>query len=57
MESTARALTDKELMDALKHEGAMWFNNTNLLLLEELFRRYTQCKSAADTNSSSVSSK
>lgn len=46
MESAARSLTDNELLDRLKHQGAMWLNNENLLLLEELFRRYTKCKNS-----------
>lgn len=39
-------LTDDELLDHLKRQGAMWFNNENLLLLEELFRRYKQCQAS-----------
>ena len=40
-------MTDDELMNTLKREAAAWFNNSNLLLLEELFRRYKHAKSIA----------
>lgn len=43
MEPPQAALSDKELMDRLKHEAAQWFNNPSILLLEELFRRYNRC--------------
>ena len=45
MEPAQAPLTDAELMDRLKHEAAQWFTNTNILLLEELFRRYKHAKS------------
>lgn len=56
IEPAQATLTDKELMDKLAHQGAMWFNNTNLLLLNELFRRYERCKRSHDTNLSLVNS-
>jgi hypothetical protein len=37
-------LPDPELMDRLKHLAAQWFNNTDILVLEELFRRYERAK-------------
>lgn len=42
-------LTDKELIDQLRRAGNIWFKNTDLLLLEELIRRYfiLQSRSAA----------
>ncbi len=33
-------LSDDELMNRLKHLAAQWFRNDDILLLEELFRRY-----------------
>lgn len=53
---SAKEMTDKELMDRLKHEGAMWFNNTNLLLLEELFRRYVDVRKRAAVQGRAVQS-
>lgn len=35
-------LTDDELMDKLKTLSAQWFKNDDILLLEELFRRYNR---------------
>lgn len=40
MESTPDTLTDTEIIARLQHEAAQWFNNTTILLLEELIRRY-----------------
>lgn len=37
-------LTDSELMDRLKGLSAQWFKNDDILLLEELFRRYQRAK-------------
>ena len=45
MEPPARQISDAELMDELKFQAAMWFNNHTLLLLEELFKRYMYAKS------------
>lgn len=47
MEPTERTLdqiSDDELFDLLKHLAAMWFKNTDILILEELFRRYNKIK-------------
>lgn len=44
MESPQSSLTDFELMDRLKYLAAQWFNNTDILVLEELFRRYERAK-------------
>lgn len=35
-------LSDPELMDRLKHLAAQWFKNDDILVLEELFRRYNR---------------
>lgn len=47
MESTQAPLKSKyasmptpEILDKLKHLAAQWFSNDEILLLEELFRRY-----------------
>ena len=45
MEPAAPEISDRELMDTLKFQAEMWFNNRHLILLEELFRRYTRAKS------------
>lgn len=47
-----RDLPDPELMDRLKHLAAQWFNNTDILVLEELFRRYERAKAKADKSHS-----
>lgn len=39
------SLTDDELFDALKRLASMWFKNSDILILEELFRRYKHAKS------------
>lgn len=31
-------------MDRLKHLAAQWFRNADILVLEELFRRYERAK-------------
>lgn len=46
------ALTDNELMDRLKHLAAQWFNNNDILLLEELFRRYKHAKAINENRNS-----
>ena len=40
MEPTAAEMTDRELVDSLRRAAGIWFKNTDLLLLEELIRRY-----------------
>jgi len=35
-----RAMTDAELVEQLRRAAGIWFKNQNLLLLEELIRRY-----------------
>lgn len=40
-------LPDHELMDRLKYLAAQWFNNIDILVLEELFRRYERAKSSS----------
>ena len=40
MESTTTQMTDTELVDRLRRAAGIWFKNTDLLLLEELIRRY-----------------
>ena len=39
-------LTDNELMNHLKHLAALWFKNSDILLLEELFRRFRKAQHA-----------
>ena len=56
MEPLASALSDKELMNRLKHEATQWFTNNNILLLEELFRRYHKCQASQNTNPTNTSS-
>jgi hypothetical protein len=36
----ARPLSDKDLIDRLRRCGAVWFKNDDIMLLEELIRRY-----------------
>jgi hypothetical protein len=33
-------MTDAELIESLRRAAGIWFKNTDLLLLEELIRRY-----------------
>jgi hypothetical protein len=40
MESSYTKMTDGELIGALRQAASIWFKNTDLLLLEELIRRY-----------------
>lgn len=35
-----RDLSDRELIEALRRAASIWFKNDDLLLLEELIRRY-----------------
>lgn len=44
MESTQIEMTDYELMDRLKFLAAQWFKNADILILEELFRRYNRAQ-------------
>ena len=37
---THRDLTDAELVNALRRCAGIWFKNSDLLLLEELIRRF-----------------
>ena len=37
-------LSDDELIIGLRRQAAAWFNNTNLLRLEELIRRFNKLK-------------
>lgn len=37
-------LPDDDLFDRLKHLAAQWFKNDDILLLEELFRRYDRAR-------------
>lgn len=36
----SRDLSDRELIEALRRAASIWFKNDDLLLLEELIRRY-----------------
>lgn len=49
-------LSDQEVFDRLKHQAAQWFTNDNILLLEELFRRYNKCRASPSTNPTTTSS-
>ena len=37
-------MTDTELVEQLRRTAAIWFKNSDLLLLEELIRRYARLK-------------
>ena len=39
-----QALSDEELIALLRHQVATWFSNPNLLMFEELLRRYHNAK-------------
>ena len=41
MEPTPTSLTDQQLVDHLRRAAGIWFKNTDLLMLEELIRRYS----------------
>jgi len=41
-----RDLSDAELVEHLRRAAAVWFKNTDLLLLEELIRRYARATNA-----------
>jgi hypothetical protein len=47
-------MTDEELMDRLKHLAAQWFNNTDILVLEELFRRYQRGRQRSSRNDAAM---
>lgn len=38
-------LSDEQLLNDLKALASQWFKNDDVLLLEELFRRYNRAKS------------
>jgi len=40
MEPAPTEMTNTELIDQLRRAASIWFKNTDLLLLEELIRRY-----------------
>jgi hypothetical protein len=41
--------SDEELVEALRKAASIWFRNDDLLLLEELIKRYTLSKKKVDT--------
>lgn len=41
-------MSDGQLVAELRHAAAVWFKNTDLLLLEELIRRYRFCQQETD---------
>ena len=41
-------MTDKDLVEQLRRAAAVWFKNDDLLLLEELIRRYRNAKNLLD---------
>jgi len=45
---SARDLPDTNLIEALRRAAATWFKNSDLLLLEELIRRYRRLGSHPD---------
>jgi len=42
--SSTREMTDKELVAQLRRAASTWFKDADLLLLEELIRRYNIAK-------------
>jgi hypothetical protein len=44
MEPTGAKITDSELIDRLRRAASIWFKNEDLLLLEELIRRFHYAK-------------
>jgi hypothetical protein len=40
VEQRARDLTDAELIERLRRAAAIWFKNSDLLLLEEFIKRF-----------------
>ena len=45
MEPAPTEMTNTELIDQLRRAASIWFKNTDLLLLEELIRRYRYANS------------
>lgn len=43
-------MTDAELIDQLRKAASIWFKNSDLLLLEELIRRYARRCAVETTN-------
>jgi hypothetical protein len=41
-------MTDDELIEILRRAASIWFKNDDLLLLEELIRRYKRTKRSLD---------
>ena len=39
-------MSDDELIARLKHLAAQWFKNEDILILEELIRRYNRCQAS-----------
>lgn len=39
-------MSDDELVDRLRRAASVWFKNTDLILLEELIRRYASARQA-----------
>jgi len=39
---TPREISDPDLIDQLRRAASTWFKNSDLLLLEELIRRFTK---------------
>lgn len=46
-----QALSDEALIELLRHQVATWFSNPNLLLFEEMLRRYHNTKKKHDPRS------
>jgi hypothetical protein len=40
-------MSDDEIRDRLKHLAAQWFSNEEILLLEELFRRFVNAENTS----------
>lgn len=47
MEPAKAPMTDSEIFDRLKYLAAQWFRNADILILEELFRRYKNVREAS----------
>lgn len=50
----ARKLTDLDLIEQLRRAASVWFKNDDLLLLEELIRRYHMREQSAKPNNTPV---
>ena len=46
----AKAMTDEQLIEALRKQVAAWFSNVHLLEFEELIRRYNEAKRKEQPN-------